>query len=147
MNNQLVETRRIPLLYETAVMALPEALGWARGHVAPDTGWLLAESPRGIVWDRFTGEAPAVDAAEIERLVIFGPEAELRLEKPYGAASGPARLLRVGEGGEPTFERVSRYPLANGMRVAYAEHFCEDGKSGILRLVWARFCGVSEGGE
>lgn len=145
MKNNLVETRRISLLCDTAAMTLPAALDWARGHVAPVTGWLLAESPRGVVWSPFSGDALPGDPAEIERLVIFGPEAELRLEKAYGAPSGHVRLLRVDAAGEPTFERVSRYPLANGMRLAYAEHFCEDAQSGILRLAWARFCGVTEG--
>ncbi|WP_165078134.1 MULTISPECIES: hypothetical protein [unclassified Desulfovibrio] len=147
MNNQLVDTRPVSLLCATEVMTLPEALAWAREHVAPGTGWLLAESPRGVAWNRFSGEALPGDAAEIERLAIFGPDAELRLEKAFGAASGPARLLRVDEAGEPTFERLSRYPLANGMRLAYAEHFREDEKSGVLRLAWARFCGVTEGGD
>lgn len=147
MNKIPVETRRISILCDTATMTLPEALDWAQGHVAPATGWLLAESPRGVVWSRFSGAALPGDAAEIERLAIFGPDVELRLEKAYGAASGPARLLRVDTGGEPTFERLSRYPLADGRRLAYAEHFREDAHSGMLRLAWARFCGVTGGSE
>lgn len=146
MANALVTTREASVSVQTASMTLAEALQWANEHVNAATGWLLAESPRQIIWRPFAQADLTAHAEEIERLIIFGPAAELRMEKNFGATAGHCRMLLVGgAGGRGTFERVSWQLMETGQRLGYAEHFCQDEDHGILRLAVARFCDVEKG--
>lgn len=124
-------------------MTPAEALAWAASRIDPQTGWLLAEAPQQIIWQRLADVEDGAIPAQCESLLIFGPEAELRLHKGYSGETGSARLLTLADAGREGLERVSAYLLGRGgARLEYAEFFCEDEQSGLLRLEFARYCGV-----
>lgn len=128
---------------ETGTMTLAEALGWAASHINPQTGWLLAEAPQKTLWRRLTDVQDGDLAGECQSLLIFGPEAELRLHKGYSDQSGQVRLVFEDPAGEEGFERVSAYLLGKeGATLKYAEFFRPNEKSGLYQLRFARYCGV-----
>lgn len=135
--------RSARLAMETATLTLAEALGWASSRLDPQTGWLLAEAPQQIIWRRLADVDVRDVPAQCENLLIFGPEAELRLNKGYAAEAGSARLVTLANEGKEGHERLSAYLLGKGgAMLEFAEFFCADEQSGLLRLEFARYCGV-----
>lgn len=138
-----VTMRQACLKQETMRLGLEQALALARQHVQAQNGWLLAEAPERLLW------LPLAEASDMAlpegcaSLVIFGPEAELRFHRRPGAAEGDARLISQDAQGQPGLERVSAYLLAKGPgKLEYAEFFRQDEASGLLKLEFARCCGV-----
>lgn len=131
------------LAMETATLTLAEALGWAASRLDLQTGWLLAEAPQQIIWRRLADVDAKDVPAQCENLLLFGPEAELRLNKGYAAEAGNARLVTRADEGREGLERLSSYLLGKGgTMLEYAEFFRADEQSGLLRLEFARYCGV-----
>lgn len=130
------------LLVEERECELDEVLALAGEFVNPKTGWLLAESPRELVFGRLGHEIPERLKRECTSLIIFGPDAEARLEKRSGAESGHARLVRVDPAGENYLVRRTGALLHSG-RLLHDECFRPDA-SGFLIRVCCRLCGVEE---
>lgn len=141
--SEYVKMRPAYLKMETAIMDAEAALAWAGSHINPETGWLLAEAPERFLWLPL-GEFQGLDRpGNYTSLVIFCPEAEIRLYKGFGQTEGRARMIMEDRAAEPGIERVSTYLLAKGPgRLEYAEFFRGDAENGILKPEFARYCGV-----
>lgn len=123
---------------------LDEFLALAGEFVEPQTGWLLAESPRELVFRRMGAEIPDRLKLECSNMVIFGPAAEARLEKRTGTEIGRARLLRLDPAGEDFLARRTGALLRGGKgRLLHDEYFRPDA-SGVLIRICGRLCGVEE---
>lgn len=121
---------------------IDEALVFARDNMGGDA-WLLAESPRKLVFRRWNGELDNQLKHELTSLTIFGPNSEARLEKSMGAARGWLRLLREGDAGEESLVRRGAALLREKGRgrLKYAEYFKPDESGFLIRRCW-RLCGV-----
>lgn len=125
----------------TCEMEPESALAWAVEHVRK--GWLLAEAPEKFTWQPFNGLLDMDLLGSWTSLLVFGKEAELRISRSYGATGGQARMIWQTEDGDKGMERISAYLLAGESRsLEYAEFFRPDPESGLLRLEFARYCGV-----
>lgn len=144
-----LEMRPCRLGHWSGQMDIADALAFAREKIDPAKGWLLAECPERLVWQK-ASQALEPDALKnCRNLYIFDDRAELRLQKA-GAFFYARRLWLAEAGGvgaeiEAGQERLSSYQLRGGGRLKYAEFFTPDAESGILQLRYGRFCGCAEG--
>lgn len=137
-----LEMREIRIKREEGPMELREALLWATEHIKSDIGWMLAEMPEKPVWTPLKAAPAPESLATCTSLMIFGPNAEIRLQKPYAESRGTGRTLLVDAQGESGLERLSSYIMLMGGHLDYAEFFRIDPQTGVLRLEFARYCGV-----
>lgn len=138
-----VTMRQARLKMETLRMGLDQALAWARAHISSQDGWLLAEAPEKVLWVPLAQAPEASGLGHCQNLLIFGPMSELRFHRSYDAPEGIARLIRQDDQGREGIERVSSCLLADSSgKLEYAEFFCRDEAIGILKLEFARCCGV-----
>lgn len=111
----------------------------------PPTAWMLMETPRELVFRRFDGKIEEALLNDATNLIIFSPDAELRMEKSRGSTRGSLRIIRNDPDGEQyTYRRVSALGRHTGMRVLYEEYFRPD-TSGFLLRFCGRLHGVEEG--
>ncbi len=141
--NKYAELKPGRLKRETGQMDLQEALAWARRHIDPETGWLLAESPEKVIWSRLAEIANAASLGNCLNLTIFDAKSEIRLRRHYGAPRGDARMISEADDGIAGLERVTSYLLReNQGRLEYGEFFVRDSETGMLNLEFARYRGV-----
>lgn len=105
--------------------------------------WLLVESPRRMVFERYTGQLDEQLLREFSSAVIFCREFEARMEKAYGGDRGFLRIVRhMPSGGDLFVVRKGSALLRSGSgRLQYAEYFREDKSGFLVRECW-RLCGV-----
>ncbi len=117
--------------------------------IAGAGAWMLYES----VAEAGLNPCAGIDAATLvpcAKVRVFGPLAELRLEKAPGERAGCARIVaEVAEGmpGEAVFPRVQSY-IVRGRpeKLVHKEYFKEDEDgSGFLTLFCERLAGLAGG--
>lgn len=122
-----------------------EMLTLARREVAPQGGWLLAEAPRAVVFTPWDGTMGEQLKREFSSMTIFGPQAEVRMEKTPDALRGRMRVVRSDPEGEELFlARRQSALLRDKGRLLYDEYFREDEDSGFLFKALGRLCGVED---
>ncbi|MBD5641710.1 MAG: hypothetical protein HDQ91_04765 [Desulfovibrio sp.] len=129
------------LFLEEREASVEEFLGLAAQY--QKNAWLMAESPRRFVFRAFDGELDGQLRQEAMSLIVFGPEAEIRFERPFGDQTGWLRLARPESGGrECLFRRVSALLRdGSGGKLLYEEFYQPD-ESGFLVKFCGRLCGV-----
>lgn len=135
---EIMETRPARLKMTAGETTLNEAYSLALANIAPETGWLLAESPEKFLLSPLTSAPDVAALGDALSLIVFGPAAELRFSRAYGALTGRRRLIVEDETAEEGMERLSSYLLRDG-RLEYAEYFREDPESGLLRPRFGRY--------
>ena len=107
--------------------------------------WLLAESPRKCVFEPFCGKLDSQMKNEFASLTIFGPNAEIRMEKTSGQAVGWLRFLRADPAGEEFLARRSSALLrdGSGRHLLFDEYFKPDACGFLIRHC-GRLCGVED---
>ena len=110
--------------------------------------WILAESPREVIFRPLGQGLDQTLATACQRVIIFNAVRELRLEKTPGATEGCLRDLREDDAGKPAWARDSAYlgrsdAGARG-KFEYREYFVQD-KNGMLVMDAGRLAGFQEG--
>lgn len=129
-----IETASVARLCTLAQESMPNA-------------WVLAESPREVIFRPLGQGLDQTLATASQRIIIFDAARELRLEKTSGATEGCLRDLREDDAGKPAWARDSAYlgrhdAGARG-KLAYREYFIED-KNGMLVIGAGRLAGFQE---
>lgn len=140
-----LEMRPVRIRRSNEPMGLEDALAFARERIDPASGWLLAECPEKLFWQR-TRKLPGLDELRhCRKLYIFDNHSELRMQKD-GAAFFTRRLWEA-EDGEEGLERLSSCLLRqhDAGRLLYAEFFRQNAESGMLELAFGRLRGVLVG--
>lgn len=107
--------------------------------------WLILESPRQFIFRTFDKNLETEAAQEAFNIRIFGPEAEIRMEKDSGEDNGQLRVLRDDPDGEACLCRHLGALLRDNpsRQLIYEEYFKPD-VSGFLRAFCGRLCGVED---
>lgn len=131
------------LALEEGEADVAETLALACERVDQANGWLLAESPRALVFEPWRGALDERLKMELSSLIIFCPAAEVRMEKTTGESRGWLRLLRDDPQGREYLARPGSALLRekSGKKLNYSEYFQPD-DYGFLTLVCGRLCGV-----
>lgn len=109
----------------------------------PGNVWLIAESPREFVFRPFAGTLEQELQKEAISLIVFGQQAEARLEKAWGADQGWLRLAAPAPaGGECLRRRIGALLRdGSGRRLIFEEYYRPD-ESGFLVKICSRLGGV-----
>lgn len=136
--------KSVPMIVENLPpLSLADVKNWAVENLDTKKAWLLAESPRQVIWGRFADKisAPALD--ECLFLLAFDQSAETRFYRQQPAAQGFCRHVAENPQGKPTLARYSSCLIKNsGGKLEVAEHFMLD-ENGVYKFTFERYCGVS----
>lgn len=132
----------VRLIIEEREAGVADMLALAAAYVMPQGGWLLAESPRAVEFRPWDGTVADALKREFSSLIIFGPRAEVRMEKSPGSTTGWMRVVRSDPAGGEFLARRQRALLRDKGRLLCDEYFTEDDDSGFLLKVGGRLCGV-----
>lgn len=139
-----LEMRQCRLKCENGRMNLAAALEFARNGVDPAEGWLLAECPERLFWQKAGRPVSEEELVHCRQLYIFDRRTELRLQKD--GADFLMRRVYPAEDGEIGMERLSSCLLRQRQgSLLYGEFFQPDADSGMLEFKFGRFCGVGQG--
>lgn len=132
--------RKVCLIIEEKESSLAQLLKKAAGI---GDAWLLAESPRGVVFRPWDGSVDERLALELFSIIVCGPRAEARMEKNAGENAGWMRFIEESPAGDVYLARKIEALLRDGKgRMQYEEYFRPDG-SGFLEQAFGRLCGVA----
>lgn len=135
-----LELKPARLILEEREASIAEFLELSRQY--QEDAWLLAESPARFLFESFKGQLDSLLEAQTTSLIVFGPKAEIRFERPYGGKSGWLRLARPDANGVNCLGRSIGALLrdGSGRKVLFEEYYQPDG-SGFL----VKFCGRLSG--
>lgn len=138
-----VAMKPVSLLMEERQAEVRELFSLAEKYVDQANGWVLAESSRAVYFEPWRGAADAKLPREFASIIIFGPEAEARMEKQLDSQEGCLRIMRNDPAGAEFLARGMAAVLRDkqGCKLCYEEYFKED-ESGFLVKVCGRLCGV-----
>lgn len=122
--------------------ALADALRLARENLDGQKAWLLAESPRQVIWGEFADKIADPGLEECLFLLAFDEASEIRFYRQNRNAPCLGRHVAENPRDTPTLERRSSYLIKNrGGRLELAEHFIQN-ENGLYKFAFSRYCGV-----
>lgn len=138
--SKLITLRQVEAtICEENALSLEQMLAWANEHVK--NPWILAESPPEVIFGALNASITPEKLASCQEIIIFGPNAEIRMQKALDQTEGYCRKISEGSGASLLAREVGVFLRDGKQKMRYIEYFSENDLE-FPQLVGGRLAGI-----